>query len=626
MTRLARLSLLLLFALPGCISLQSYQSAGPYVLHHRNWWNFYQRGRLYLKDGEFEKAAKDFETAMGRIPGARTSYAQERWKVRTYGMHMLESYFPHRELGICFFRQNRLDEALKLLETSIQMESSARAKFYINRIREQQAIANAPPPRIEPEPLPTWTAKRTLQLTGTATGSNAVSSLSVNEQPEFIELAKHRLHFSRALKLKEGQNKIQIIAKDLSGKRATTNLTVIADWTPPQITLHRQNGSPTVTCRDNLALGRIQLNGQNLSPTGKVWTLTVSSSESLELFAEDQAGNQIEWSLSQKELAVLAQNRLPAPPHLQVANSGKTITLYNPEYALDIRAEDDTALRSVELNGTPLLSADTPLFRTLRRVQLAPGTNRLVLTATDSESNQATEQVSVIYRPPEYLDSIYRLAAVLPPLTGEIPNPQFEQQTDRLITSELIREPVRFYLLAAEEETDRLTEEQILSASELADPRAKLRQNHQLDPDLRFVTRILSDGIGQTLYTTVFDTVKNEPLFIEDVYLENVEQLQQQIAGLVMKIEQRFPLIQANVFKEKNQWFIDAGEADGALTGMRFLVIRSEGNFEQGRVLFAGNRPAELVISGVESCNSCVILSSRHPGLSVQDGDYVFSR
>ncbi|QHI69069.1 tetratricopeptide repeat protein [Tichowtungia aerotolerans] len=608
------------------MSLQSHSNAGPYVLHHRNWWNYYERGRLYLKENDFEKAALDFAAALGRTPGARTAYAQERWKARTYGMHMIEGYFPHRELGICFFHLNRTDDALDLLKTSMDMEPSARARFYLNRIREQQAIANAPPPQIKVTSPIGWTAERTLLLEGVATGSNAVAGLIVNDQPEFIELASRQVNFRRDIALQEGLNSIQITARDLSGKQTSANLEVIADWTPPQISLQRKKGSPTVICRDNLALGQIRLNGQEIAPSTNVWSLAISSGEPLQLSATDRSGNRVEWSLSAEETSYLTQNRPAAPPKLDIADSGKTITLYNPEYALDIRAEDDTALRSVELNGRPLLSADTPLFRTLCRIPLVPGTNRLALAAVDNEDNRVTRQVSVIYRPPEYLDSIYRLAATLPPLSGEIPDFEFGRHTESLLLSELTEEPVRFYLLAAKQESNLLMKEQLLSDSDLADPRARLEQNLKLDTDLRLVTRVLNDGRGHTLYTAVFDADSSEPLFVEDVYLENTDWLPQQVAGLIMKIEQRFPLIQARVAKDAQRLIIDAGEKDGAYKGMRFLVIRSDGGFEQGKVLQAGNRPAELVISKVESQTAFAILFGRHPDLAVRAGDYVFAR
>ena len=141
-----------------------------------------------------------------------------------------------------------------------------------------------------------------------------------------------------------------------------------------------------------------------------------------------------------------------------------------------------------------------------------------------------------------------------------------------------------------------------------------------------FITRVLSDGLGQTVYIQVLDTRNGEELFIEDIYLEDPRLLPQQLGGLIMKIEQRFPLIQSSVQELNQQLSIDAGEKSGVQKGMRFLVIRSDGSFQQGHVIHAGNHPAELVVSEIESESAMVIIPRKQPRHSARPGDYVFSR
>lgn len=627
MRRIVGLALLMLGLLAGCVSVQNHRSAGPYDIHHHTWWNHYQRGRLYLKDGRFADAQKDFETALGRIPGARYPYAEERWRARTYGLHMIEGYFPHRELGICRFKLGHANEALELLETSMQMEPSARAKFYINRIRQQLATVAAPP-RINLSVAPGWSAQRTVNLRGVASGPNAIATLTINGHPEFIELAVSPLSFERDLPLEQGSNVVQIVATDCAGRQTTTNLVVQADWSAPEILLGRVGNELSLTCRDNLGLREIQIHNQVRNPAGTEHTVNwpLDPQTPLPLSATDHAGNRIEWTLSQKELRHLAQNKPHAPPRLYVADADKTITLCTPEYALDLYAEDDTSLRSVQLNGQELLTRTTPIFRSLRRVPLVQGINRMRLTVEDTEGNRVEKQISVNYRPPEYLDRMYRLAATLSPVSGESPTPGFERQVNRLAGHELTLDPVRFYLLATPDEGQRLREEQQLSGSDLSDPRAELKKGKRLNADLTLITRILSDGQGQTLYARVLDTDSGDELFIDDVYLEDMDLLPQQVGGLIMKIEQRFPLIQARILEQNKMLMIDAGGRRGAHTGMRFLVIRSEGAFEEGRVVHAGKTPAELVASKVESDTARVIIPHGQPNQLVRPGDYVFSR
>ncbi|MEE9367420.1 MAG: hypothetical protein V3V05_01010 [Pontiella sp.] len=631
MTRTAQLSGVLLLALscllPGCLNVQRLKNADPYVIHHHNWWNYYQRGRLYVQDEKFQAAQSDFQTALGQIPGARLSYAKESWRARTYGMHLIEGYFPHRELGICLFEQQQFSEALELLEFSIQMEPSARAKFYINQVHAALARASTPP-RIEINTLSGWTPQRALSFQGTVEGPNPIVALAINGEQEFIELATSHRPFLRKLALKEGRNVIPIVATDVADNQTTTNLIISADWTPPEIHLHRAGSSLTITCTDNLGLNQLEINERIEYATSNEHTLThpLIAGEPLHVTASDHAGNRITWSLSKKEIQHLAQPSETGPPRLHVTNADKTITLYNPEYVLDLRADDDTALETVQLNGVNLLTQITPLFRTMRRIPLELGYNRFELMAEDTDGNQTSTEITVRYRQPEYRDRIYRLATALAPLEGEIPDITFKRRVNHLIGHELTLDPVRFNLLADIDETSQLLSEQSLSDSELSDPRALLKQGEKLDADLVFFTRVLSDGAGYTIYTQVLDTRSGDELFVEDVYLEDLHHLPNQLSGLVMKLEQHFPLIQACLQQQDRRLVIDAGAMKGAQKGMRFLVIRSSGTFEQGRVILTENRPVELIISEVESARAQVIVPNGQSKHTAQPGDFVFSR
>jgi hypothetical protein len=625
---LIALHIAVLFLLPGCGLIQISQSSDPHVITHHTWWNHYQRGRLYLQENNYAAAINDFEIALGRRPGARYPYTQERWRARTYGMHMIEGYFPHRELGICLFYMNQPEEALELLETSTNMEPSARAKFYINRLHQQMAIAAMPPPRIEMTAVPNWTNQRSLTLQGFASGSNEVVRLTINGTPEFIELAGHNIPFREELQLLEGDNRIEILAEDISGKQTLTNVVLTADWTPPRIHLYRQNNELKIECVDNFGISRVELNGQTVSVEGKEYSVTqpITPNQPLLMTVTDKAGNPTEWLLSEKELAHLQQNSTPAPPILHVNHAGETIVQVRSEYMLDIRAEDDTALKSVELNQTPLLNRATPLFRAQYRIPLVAGTNQLSLVVEDSDGNRTKEQINVIYRQSEYLDRIYRLAALQSPLTGEIQDPAFAQRAHSLISENLTADPVRFYLLATEEDDIQLQNEYDLSSSELSDPRAMLKRGKKLDADLLFITRILSDAPGQTVYTRVLDARSGEDLFIEDVYVETPAELPQQLSGLVMKLEQHFPVIRGSVIITENQLLIDSGATAGVQKGMRLLLVRSPDTFEKGQLVVDENRPVELVISKVETESAEVILAKRYTEGLVRPGDYVYSR
>ncbi|MBI9021406.1 MAG: hypothetical protein JEZ10_09175, partial [Verrucomicrobia bacterium] len=338
-------------------------------------------------------------------------------------------------------------------------------------------------------------------------------------------------------------------------------------------------------------------------------------------------GNQIEWSLNDKELAELArQPQDAAPPRVILADADKTITLYNDEYALDIRAEDDVSLKNIQLNGIELLTEKSRIFRSLHRVPLSLGTNHFSIVAEDTVGKRTEKQIHVIRREPEYLDRHYRLATALPPISGELPDKLFGRRIELLMGEEITRDPARFYLLATDHEAEKILNEQALSSTELSDPRAALNRGGRLDSDLVFLNRVLSDGDGQTIYTQVVDAKSGDELFVEDVYLENRQQLEQQIGGLIMKLEQRFPLITALIVERGKLIAINAGTQNGVQNGTRFLIVRSDGAFEQGHVLQNKTRPAELIVSEIESASSRGIVTSETAEHSVRPGDYVFTR
>ena len=107
------------------------------------WWNHYERGISYA-DGEF------WDEAIADLQAALAQRQEDQRRARTYGLHFLD-YFPHRELGIVYYRLARYLEAIHELETSLRSEETAKAKFYLNRTRTsllEQTRHDTTPPRI----------------------------------------------------------------------------------------------------------------------------------------------------------------------------------------------------------------------------------------------------------------------------------------------------------------------------------------------------------------------------------------------------------------------------------------------------------------------------------------------
>ncbi|MGY9106437.1 MAG: hypothetical protein ACKVG0_07875, partial [Alphaproteobacteria bacterium] len=122
--------------LAGCVTMDP-TAIDPSVMRYHNWWNYYERGQTRLAAGDVGGAQADFENCVGLRRNVKFSFPEEHWRVRTYGMHFLNAYFPHRELGVCYYLEGDFVAATTWLTKSLDMQPSGRAKHYLNKVRAQ---------------------------------------------------------------------------------------------------------------------------------------------------------------------------------------------------------------------------------------------------------------------------------------------------------------------------------------------------------------------------------------------------------------------------------------------------------------------------------------------------------
>lgn len=102
--------------------------AGCVYTWRPNWWNFYERALSRASEGQTPEAAEDLETAIGARKGATLPRPEDARRVRTYGLHFIDDYFPHRELGIAYYRMKRFTDAERELLISMDQTPSAKAR------------------------------------------------------------------------------------------------------------------------------------------------------------------------------------------------------------------------------------------------------------------------------------------------------------------------------------------------------------------------------------------------------------------------------------------------------------------------------------------------------------------
>jgi hypothetical protein len=213
------------------------------------WWNYYERGSSYAEGEFWPEAIADLREAI------KQRDADQR-RARTYGFHFLD-YFPHRELGVVYYRLGRYADAIHELEISLQSAETAKAKFYLNKARRnqlEQTQGDTAPPRILAESPQDGLLTRQFAITvkGRAEDDTYVSAIAINGKAQFIELAEPRLSFAQEITLRDGTNTIDIVAVDLLGHMAHQQLSVTLDRQGPLVSVSRveiQRGASTPQAR-----------------------------------------------------------------------------------------------------------------------------------------------------------------------------------------------------------------------------------------------------------------------------------------------------------------------------------------------------------------------------------------
>ncbi|MBN1671124.1 MAG: hypothetical protein JXR37_08840 [Kiritimatiellae bacterium] len=677
------LALAAVLTLPtGCGTPYSSSRNETGELHHHNWWNYYAQARTHIDEGRVLEARHDLERCLGIRRGAISVCRQDMWRARTYGVHIMNEYFPNRELGVCLYRLGEIDEATAHLERSLEQQPSGRAKYYLNLCRRLSLKGTRPAPptiTLDPPAVRVWTKDRRRRISGTARGAGYVSGILINGHRKHIELAEREIPFSEDVPLTHGPNTVIVTAEDLAGNRTTRAITWQADWVPPQLDIaefKRQGGTWTFAgvCHDNQGLQSVTLDGKPVGQfaldkqpqrecavDGTLARRTVVAFE-----ATDLAGNCLKTVLSVPRLLSPESHRpvmrlamnparqdglmrgtgVSQPskagghqastdrqrPTLTLNTAGTLLNVQEQEFFLCGRAHDYGGLSAVCVNGERL-----PLHRKTgsierhfaRRLPLDVGTNILDVVARDLAGNEKREQLTVLRSVPEYRDVEYRLAIAVPPFVPPDADAA-TAQLERHIEQALLRPPVRFHLVERQHGWDHLIREQALSMSGLADREAALETGRVLTADIMMFGGLSRYGKGVTVYAEIVETATGKTLVMEDVYTESAaDDLAYQAEGLVMKIEQQFPLLQARVIKRGPRGVtIDVGAAHGVRVGSRFVVLAEDDadGMATGDVLKCNNQFVQLRVVKTREATGKTEIAPADANHMINEGSIVHTR
>jgi len=300
------------------------------------WWNYYERG-LSFAEGEFYKeAAADLNAAVRQ----RT---KDQRLARTYGMHFID-YFPHRELGIIYYQTRDMETAKRELELSLDHFPSAKARFYLDRVRkamieEEGKAPTRPSLTLDFETDEVWTRDDPVVISGIAQDENyiskiiikgAVQSAGASKTPGqisevfnslFSEGSQKRVPFKKPIPFPHGKHEIEVSTRNLLGKSAQKTVILHVDREGPIITIediqpYKKSEGSGITVSgsvyDGAGLSELRINGQSVTIREEseiFFTESVLTDKNdLELLATDRLGNQTagQWSVVRGQLSVVS--------------------------------------------------------------------------------------------------------------------------------------------------------------------------------------------------------------------------------------------------------------------------------------------------------------------------------
>ena len=190
------------------------------------WYNFYETGQGFMKRGDYDRALMAFQSA------ASIEFKDTK-QARTYGMNFME-YFPHREMGVCYYNLGDIANARRELELSQAFARSGRANEFLAKVsggvappvvvdRREQARLEAENRRLADEQA--RLAKQREEMAKLEEQKRLTEEKRIKEQEEKLRLDKEKQEREMASLLSGTRNVVP--KEDL--KYQVTQLTIVGE-------------------------------------------------------------------------------------------------------------------------------------------------------------------------------------------------------------------------------------------------------------------------------------------------------------------------------------------------------------------------------------------------------------
>jgi len=628
--------------------------ATPGWVWRPTWWNYYQRGVSFAQGEVWTEAMDDLERAIDLRPeDARIG--------RTYGMHFTP-YFPHRELGVIYYRLGRYPESVRQLERSLEAVTSAKAEFYLNQARRGLLLesgADLAPPAIEVQWPPAETLTRDLfvAVRGVVRGDGYVAGVSVAGRKVPVFLAEPEVSFSSEVALRPGLNRIRVAARDLAGRETVAERRVQVDRAGPLLFVDAVraagpgSGTPVVVsgeARDRHGLRCLEVDGVPLEGVsgGSVrfaeHRVPLPGRGFIEIRAEDLAGN-VTWARVEAPSGGAPSGRRGAPPPVRVVGAAPAVlddrgpafpwvaadardpseavqedgagdagpalsladpppdgrTVFDAGLYVEGRAWGPRALRSLTVAGRQLLEREGNNVYFGYLVKLEEGENRIRVEAVDARGRSAVRTVRVVRRVPAMLRLSERMRLSLLPMRPEACRADRVRLLEEGLRIAFVRQG-RFDLVERARLEEVLRERRI-SAEGLAGPRAAARVGRVAAADGMVMGWATETPGDIEVVTRLIDVETSEILLTVDAYGQDKRPaaLEEMMEGLAHRYRQRLPLVEGTVVRcERERCYLDAGADAGLRPGQKLYFFRPGRADRGGHGCCPGDAEMEAVGTG----------------------------
>ncbi|RLC13848.1 MAG: hypothetical protein DRI24_14810 [Deltaproteobacteria bacterium] len=574
------------------------------TFRHR-WWNYFERGLSFSEGGFIDDAISDLKTAI------QQRYKDQRM-ARTYGLHFID-YFPHRELGIGYLLKGLLEDARTELELSLSQFPSAKAYYYLDRVREQliRNLGNevAPPKlSIDLKGNNIWTREDPVRISGVVEDANYVSGITIMGMPLFLESSRKRVEIEEQLNLSQGQHDVEIMAVNLMGKTVHHKVIIHVDRQGPLITI--EDFKKTEDGHDLILVGSLydQAGPAMLSINGEPVPLQEGAEvlfshkvpngiRTVELIAHDSLGNQttakvpLSQTMQARGSVMVAAAGLAAmdlvaaalfgakdtvPPDINLKGWTESQTVFMENIYLEGEITDDTQITGIEINQKPVLRRKGKHIFFNHLAELNQGKNNIQITATDKAGNISEKNISVTMEVPKALQMEERMRTTIMPFEQKGSLSDASRSFQSNLTNALVNQN-RFQIIERQK-IDYVLQEQKLSQTDLIDKSTALRLGKLVASQSIITGSIIETQSGLEIIARMIDTETSELLASKDVFGEekSLPALKSLSEGMAIKFHHEFPLIEGLVVQKKGKYiFTDIGDPRTKIA-RRLIVYREE--------------------------------------------------